>query len=83
MYQLAVLLTLQFKGESIFGVNEKVKDTQIFNTFVLCQVFNELNARKLEKKNVFKGIHENKLFLGTIAITIILQVVMVEFGIGI
>ena len=64
-------------------MNEKVKGTQIFNTFLLCQILNELNARKLEKKNVFKGIHENKLFLGTIAITIILQVVMVEFEIGI
>ncbi|XP_050240739.1 putative calcium-transporting ATPase 13, plasma membrane-type [Quercus robur] len=79
LYQIIVLLTLQFKGESIFGVTEKVNDTLIFNTFVLCQVFNEFNARKLEKKNVFKGIHRNKLFLGIIAITIILQVVMVEF----
>ncbi|KAL5782715.1 hypothetical protein ACOSP7_007744 [Xanthoceras sorbifolium] len=79
MYQIAVLLTLQFRGESIFGVNEKVKDTLIFNTFVLCQVFNEFNARKLEKKNVFEGIHKNRLFLGIIGITIVLQVVMVEF----
>ncbi|KAK0607749.1 hypothetical protein LWI29_019929 [Acer saccharum] len=79
MYQIAVLLTLQFRGESIFGVNEKVKDTLIFNTFVLCQVFNEFNARKLEKKNVFEGIHKNRLFLGIIGLTIVLQVVMVEF----
>ncbi|KAJ9154251.1 hypothetical protein P3X46_027607 [Hevea brasiliensis] len=79
LYQIAVLLTLQFKGESIFGVAEKVNDTLIFNTFVLCQVFNEFNARKLEKKNVFKGIHKNKLFLGIIGITIVLQVLMVEF----
>ncbi|KAK0606651.1 hypothetical protein LWI29_002117 [Acer saccharum] len=79
MYQIAVLLTLQFRGESIFGVSEKVKDTLIFNTFVLCQVFNEFNARKLEKKNVFEGIHKNRLFLGIIGITIVLQVVMVEF----
>ncbi|KAK0607868.1 hypothetical protein LWI29_021741 [Acer saccharum] len=79
MYQIAILLTLQFRGESIFSVGEKVKDTLIFNTFVLCQVFNEFNARKLEKKNVFEGIHKNRLFLGIIGITIVLQVVMVEF----
>ncbi|KAL4642234.1 hypothetical protein ACB092_02G001500 [Castanea dentata] len=60
-------------------VTEKVNDTLIFNTFVPCQVFNEFNAIKFEKKNVFKGIHRNKLFLGIIAITIVLQVVMVEF----
>ncbi|XP_030973907.1 putative calcium-transporting ATPase 13, plasma membrane-type [Quercus lobata] len=79
LYQIIILLVLQFKGESIFSVTEKVKNTLIFNTFVLCQVFNEFNARNLEKKNVFEGIHRNKLFLGIIAITIILQVVMVEF----
>ncbi|MCD7466176.1 putative calcium-transporting ATPase 13, plasma membrane-type [Datura stramonium] len=78
-YQIAVLLTLQFKGESIFGVNKRVNDTLIFNTFVLCQVFNEFNARNLEKKNVFEGIHKNKLFVAIIGITLVLQVVMVEF----
>ncbi|XP_030446376.2 calcium-transporting ATPase 12, plasma membrane-type-like [Syzygium oleosum] len=78
LYQVIVLLTLQFKGSSIFGVDKKVKDTIIFNCFVLCQVFNEFNARKLEEKNVFKGIHRNKLFLGIVSMTIILQVVMVE-----
>ncbi|KAG5219297.1 calcium-transporting ATPase, plasma membrane-type [Salix suchowensis] len=72
-------LTLQFKGESIFGVTKTVNDTLIFNIFVLCQVFNEFNARKLEEKNVFRGIHKNRLFLGIIGITILLQVLMVEF----
>jgi Ca2+-transporting ATPase len=79
LYQIAVLLTLQFRGESIFNVSADVNDTLIFNTFVLCQVFNEFNARNLEKQNVFKGIHRNQLFLGIIGITIVLQVIMVEF----
>ncbi|XP_047328895.1 calcium-transporting ATPase 12, plasma membrane-type-like [Impatiens glandulifera] len=78
-YQIAVLLTLQFRGQSIFGVNAAVKDTLIFNTFVLCQVFNEFNSRKLEKQNVFAGLHKNRLFMGVVGITIVLQVVMVEF----
>ncbi|KAF5738869.1 calcium-transporting ATPase 12 plasma membrane-type [Tripterygium wilfordii] len=79
LYQIAILLTLQFQGESIFNVSPEVNDTLIFNTFVLCQVFNEFNARKLEKKNVFKGLHKNHLFIGIVAITVILQFVMVEF----
>ncbi|KAI9089736.1 hypothetical protein K1719_029029 [Acacia pycnantha] len=79
LYQITILLTLQFKGEAIFGVSSEVNDTLIFNTFVLCQVFNEFNARKLEKKNVFRGIHKSKLFIGIIGITIVLQVLMVEF----
>ena len=79
VYQVTILLILQFKGKSIFGVKDSIKSTLIFNTFVLCQLFNEFNARKLEKKNVFKGILTNKLFMAIVGITIILQLVMVEF----
>lgn len=79
LFQIAVLLLLHFRGESIFGVGDKVKNTLIFNTFVLCQIFNEFNARRLEKKNVFEGILKNRLFLGIVAFTLVLQVVMVEF----
>ncbi|KAG5560223.1 hypothetical protein RHGRI_003495 [Rhododendron griersonianum] len=78
-YQIAILLLLQFKGEAIFNVSSNVNDTMIFNVFVLCQLFNEFNARKLEKKNVFEGIHKSKLFLVIVGVTIVLQVVMVEF----
>lgn len=77
-YQIAILLILQFKGTSIFGVTEKVKNTMIFNTFVLCQIFNEFNARELEKKNTFKGIVRNKLFVSIVGTTVVLQVMMVE-----
>ncbi|XAR57302.1 Calcium-transporting ATPase [Bertholletia excelsa] len=79
LYQITIILIFQFKGESIFGVSEGVNDTLMFNAFVLCQVFNEFNARKLEKKNVFEGVHRNKLFIGIVGITVVLQVVMVEF----
>ncbi|BFG13971.1 hypothetical protein CerSpe_002450 [Prunus speciosa] len=78
LFQIAVLLILQFRGRSIFGVNERVNNTLIFNTFVFCQVFNEFNSRNIEKNNVFKGGQRNKLFWVIIAITIAVQVVMVE-----
>ncbi|XP_071738221.1 calcium-transporting ATPase 12, plasma membrane-type-like [Rutidosis leptorrhynchoides] len=79
LFQVIVLLTFQFRGKDIFNVNERVKNTIIFNTFVLCQVFNEFNSRKLEKMNIFKGILKNRLFIGIIGMTIILQILMVEF----
>ncbi|KAL4588126.1 hypothetical protein LXL04_001006 [Taraxacum kok-saghyz] len=79
MYQITVLLTFQFKGKEIFDVDERVKNTIIFNTFVFCQVFNEFNSRKLEKRNVFEGLHKNRLFIGIIVVTVVLQIVMVEF----
>ncbi|KAJ0742557.1 putative P-type Ca(2+) transporter [Helianthus annuus] len=58
VFQIIVLLTFKFKGEAIFNVEEKVKNIITFNTFVLCQVFNEFNSRKLQKRNIFKGIHK-------------------------
>ena len=79
LYQIVVILTLEFQGQLIFDVCEKVRDILIFNTFVLCQVFNQLNARKLMEENIYKGIHSNKLFLSIFVITIVLQVVMVEY----
>ncbi|KAI3682685.1 hypothetical protein L1987_82845 [Smallanthus sonchifolius] len=79
LYQIIILLTFQFRGKSIFNVDERVKNTIIFNTFVFCQVFNEFNSRKLEKQNVFEGLHKNRLFMGIIGVTVILQIVMVEF----
>ncbi|XP_014506792.1 putative calcium-transporting ATPase 13, plasma membrane-type [Vigna radiata var. radiata] len=79
MYQVMVLLVLEFRGRSIFDVSEKVKNTIIFNSFVLCQVFNEFNAREMEKKNIFKGLGKNRLFIVIVSLTVGLQLVMVEF----
>ncbi|XP_070667419.1 putative calcium-transporting ATPase 13, plasma membrane-type [Malus domestica] len=78
LFQIVVLLILQIKGRSIFGVSEKVNNTLIFNIFVLCQVFNEFNSRDMERINVFKGSQRNRLFWGIVVVTIAFQVVMVE-----
>ncbi|EMS58368.1 Putative calcium-transporting ATPase 13, plasma membrane-type [Triticum urartu] len=77
-FQIAVLLALQYRGRDVFGADEKGNGTMIFNSFVLCQVFNEFNAREIEKKNVFAGVLKNRMFLVIIAVTLVLQVVMVE-----
>lgn len=54
--------------------------TVIFHSFVLMQVFNEINSRKLGSKefNVFDKFFNNYLFQVVIIITIIIQVVLVE-----
>lgn len=53
-----------------------------FNTFVLMQVFNEINARKLksEEINVFKNFFNNPLFLIILVLTVAIQISCVEFG---
>ncbi|KAG4381518.1 hypothetical protein GLYMA_15G167500v4 [Glycine max] len=86
MYQVSVLLVLNFRGISILGLSHdrkahaiKVKNTLIFNAFVLCQIFNEFNARKPDEFNIFKGVTRNYLFMGIIGLTVVLQIVIIEF----
>jgi magnesium-transporting ATPase (P-type) len=54
----------------------------VFNAFVFMQVFNQINARKLElgEWNVFSGMCTNLPFLGIMIVTIGVQLLMVEYG---
>lgn len=46
------------------------------------QVFNEINSRKLGafEYNVFKGFFNNALFISVILLTIVVQVLLVQYG---
>ncbi|RWR75246.1 calcium-transporting ATPase 10, plasma membrane-type [Cinnamomum micranthum f. kanehirae] len=87
LYQVIVLLVLYFGGKSILHLEgsdrdhaNKEKNTIIFNAFVLCQVFNEFNSRKPDELNVFSGVTRNRLFMGIIALTVIIQVLIIQFA---
>ena len=73
IYQLIVMLLLILKGSELFDIADgfhtamSCKPNQhssiVFTTFVLMQLFNEINARMLQERNVFTGIHKNYVFL--------------------
>jgi Ca2+ transporting ATPase len=83
--KLIVVFLLLFKP-GLFGITESgigasltsgpsVHFTIIFNTFVLMQLFNEINARKIHgERNVFKGLFDNMIFVGILVGTFIVQV---------
>ncbi|XP_065756605.1 plasma membrane calcium-transporting ATPase 3 isoform X10 [Phocoena phocoena] len=86
VYQLTTIFTLLFVGELFFDIDSgrnaplhsppSEHYTIIFNTFVMMQLFNEINARKIHgERNVFHGIFGNPIFctivLGTFAIQVI------------
>lgn len=55
--------------------------TIVFNTFVLMQIFNELNARKIHgERNVFEGVFNNPIFCSIVLGTLIIQVRPREHG---
>ncbi|VDK32176.1 unnamed protein product [Taenia asiatica] len=93
IYQLAVIMGLLFAGEYILecdsarelvanGISKPTQHfTAIFNSFVLMTLFNELNARKIHgQRNVFSGVFRNWIFLLIWITTMVLQIIIVEFG---
>jgi len=67
----------------IFGeeyIPSIVVNTVLFNAFVFCQIFNEFNCRRLTGWNIFEGVFTNWLFSFIIAITVVTQALIVEFG---
>ncbi|XP_053154082.1 plasma membrane calcium-transporting ATPase 3 isoform X4 [Hemicordylus capensis] len=91
VYQLTIIFTLLFVGEVIFDIDSgrnaplhsppSEHYTIIFNTFVMMQLFNEINARKIHgERNVFDGIFGNPIFCSIVLGTFGIQIVIVQFG---
>nr|KAJ0223638.1 hypothetical protein LSAT_V11C200080340 [Lactuca sativa] len=83
IYQFTVIWLLQSKGKSFFGLygddSDLILNTLIFNAFVFCQLFNEINSREMEKEDVTDGIWDNNVFVSVISATFIFQVIIVEY----
>ncbi|XP_036026072.1 plasma membrane calcium-transporting ATPase 1 isoform X2 [Onychomys torridus] len=90
-YQLVVVFTLLFAGEKFFDIDSgrnaplhappSEHYTIVFNTFVLMQLFNEINARKIHgERNVFEGIFNNAIFCTIVLGTFVVQILIVQFG---
>lgn len=85
IYQITILTFLLFYGPNYLDIpsslgmqkydaEKMVHFTIFFQTFVLLQVFNEFNSRKLQRYeiNIFAGIFNNWLFWFIIIITFII-----------
>ncbi|XP_015106831.1 plasma membrane calcium-transporting ATPase 4 isoform X3 [Vicugna pacos] len=91
VYQLTVIFFLVFAGEKFFDIDSgrlaplhsppSQHYTIVFNTFVLMQLFNEINSRKIHgERNVFSGIFHNLIFCSVVLGTFVSQILIVEFG---
>ncbi|XP_070797628.1 plasma membrane calcium-transporting ATPase 4 isoform X4 [Pituophis catenifer annectens] len=91
VYQLTIIFTLLFAGEKIFDIDSgrnvplhsppTEHYTIVFNTFVMMQLFNEINARKIHgERNVFEAIFRNPIFCTVVLGTFVAQIIIVEFG---
>ncbi|XP_013876792.1 plasma membrane calcium-transporting ATPase 1 isoform X2 [Austrofundulus limnaeus] len=91
IYQLTIIFTLLFVGEKMFDIDDgrnaplhaspSEHYTIVFTTFVLMQIFNEFNARKIHgERNVFEGVFRNPIFCSILLGTFVVQIVIVQFG---
>jgi Ca2+-transporting ATPase len=89
MYQLIVVLTLNFAGARIIGYSiaspysPSAQGTVVFNTYVWMQFFNQYNSRRLDNKlNIFEGLHRNWYFIFVNIVTAVGQVLIIFYGDG-
>ncbi|KAJ3431640.1 calcium-transporting atpase [Anaeramoeba flamelloides] len=87
VFQLIVLFIILQFGGNFFGLDPLVAEDKlhldciVFNTFVLMQVFNEINCRKInDEPNIIKGIFNNWIFCGIWVSIILIQALVVEYG---
>ncbi|XP_038638486.1 plasma membrane calcium-transporting ATPase 3-like [Scyliorhinus canicula] len=85
IFQLVIIFSLLFTGEKFFGIDSGRNAALhsmpnrtlpiIFNIFVMMQLFNEINARKIHgERNVFEGIQSNPIFCSIVMGTFGIQV---------
>jgi len=92
VYQMVIMMVILYLGPYIFGIDagwdsdwpdeESTHYTICFNTFVMLQLFNQINCRKTraEEYNVFSGIFKNRIFLSIFSIEFALQIIFVQLG---
>ncbi|XP_047956483.1 calcium-transporting ATPase 1-like isoform X2 [Salvia hispanica] len=83
IYQFLIIWFLQKHGKTFFFLHKHddsdlVLNTIIFNTFVFCQLFNEVNSREMEKIDVLKGILDNYVFVIVLGSTVFFQIIIIE-----
>ncbi|XP_015885043.1 calcium-transporting ATPase 1 [Ziziphus jujuba] len=83
LYQFLIIWYLQTRGKAVLQLDgpdsDLILNTLIFNSFVFCQVFNEISSREMEKINVFKGIMKNYVFVAVLSCTVLFQIIIIEF----
>ncbi|KAJ9566885.1 hypothetical protein OSB04_002851 [Centaurea solstitialis] len=72
LYQVSCSVILQLKGSGT--------KIMVSSSFILSQFFNQFNARELQKKNFFKGIHQHKEFWVSVATFIVVHAALVIGG---
>lgn len=92
IYQVILVLVLNFRGSHILKLDKNSnhveqrdhrveKSALVFNVFVWCQLFNQINCRRLDRHfNIFHSMHRNIWFMLIASIEVGAQVLIIFCG---
>lgn len=87
-FQLMVMAWLLGPGPDILGIDRhivgngpSVHHTLVFNSFVMMQLFNQLNSRQIEdSRNILENIENETLFQYVLGCELIFQFIIIQYG---
>ncbi len=65
---------------NFLGATPEQASTVLFTLFTLFQLFNAFNCRELHTESIFKHILGNRLMLGVVGGTFVLQILIIQFA---
>ncbi|KAI9339257.1 PMCA-type calcium-translocating P-type ATPase [Pilaira anomala] len=81
IFQIVVTIVLLYSSILHYPAEDPTLKTIVFNTFVFCQIFNEINCRRIDSKlNVFHNVFANRFFMFIFVLCVFLQAIIVNFG---
>ena len=90
-FHLGVMLSCVFYGHKMFNipigsnlgqqVDSEIQFTMVFDIFVFMEMFNEINSRRINNEaNVFENLSKNAMFYSIFIISLVMQVLLVQFA---
>ncbi len=76
---MSIVFLCQYRFNFLAAGQNEMR-TVLFTLFVLFQLFNAFNCRELHSQTIFKHLFKNKLMLGVVGCTFVLQILIIQFA---
>ncbi len=67
------------KTQALGGADAQ-QSTIVFTSFVLFQLWNAFNSREFGVTSIFPNIHRNKVMVGVVFLTFLVQILVTQYG---
>ena len=76
---IVTALLMLMKTQALGGTDAQ-QSTIVFTSFVLFQLWNAFNSREFGVTSIFPNIHKNKVMLGVVFLTFLIQILVTQYG---